>query len=110
MRTDPARPDPLTCRASSAAGFFAAEDAFRITAVAGRGSLAFGRFILAALLAAVACHPALATSFAGFLARPLVRGALLMRGLSALARYVSLLAPVHRRESAIFFGHSGFSS
>src|SRR6188474_247631 len=43
------------------------------------------------LLAAMARHPALASGFPRFFARPLVRGALLMRGLAALAGYLALL-------------------
>src|SRR5687767_2255801 len=57
------------------------------------------------LLAAVARHAALAARFARLLARPLVRGALLVRRLAALACILPLLRAVHRCESAIFFGH-----
>jgi hypothetical protein len=53
----------------------------------------------------MARHPALTPGFPRFLGRPLVRGALLMRGLSALARDLSLLASVHRGESTILFSH-----
>ena len=36
---------------------------------------------------------------------PLVRGALLVRGLAALACDFPLLGPIHRCKSAIFLGH-----
>jgi hypothetical protein len=57
------------------------------------------------LLPTVARHAALAAGFACFLARPFVRGPLLMRRLATLARNLALLAAVHRRKSAIFFCH-----
>ena len=60
---------------------------------------------LCCLLAAMARHPALAAGFARFLARPLVRGALLVRRLAALARNLALLVAVHRSKSAILFCH-----
>jgi hypothetical protein len=53
----------------------------------------------------MARHPALASRFTRFLARPLVRGSFLMRGLAALARNLALFASVHRRKSSILFGH-----
>src|SRR5688572_25361567 len=48
------------------------------------------------LLAAMARHPAFAARLPRFLTRPLVRGALLMRGLATLAGNLALLAPIHR--------------
>src|SRR5262245_19511824 len=63
----------------------------------------FRRLLL--LLAAMARHPALASRFARFLAGPLVGRALLMRCLAALAGDLPLLLPVHRRKTAILFGH-----
>jgi hypothetical protein len=61
--------------------------------------------LLLLLLAAMARHAALAASFARSLTRPLVRGPLLVRSFAALARYLSLLGPVHRSKSTIFFSH-----
>src|SRR2546430_7489129 len=58
------------------------------------------------LLPPVARHAALATGLARFLARPLVRRALLVRRLSALAGDLALLVPVHRRKATIFFCHA----
>src|SRR5438045_5597528 len=58
------------------------------------------------LLPSVARHAALAAGLARFLARPLVRGAFLVRRLAAFARDLSLLVPVHRRKAAIFFCHA----
>jgi len=46
-----------------------------------------------------------AARLASLFGRPLVSRALLMRGLATLARDVALLAPVHRRKSAVFFRH-----
>src|SRR6187551_2898437 len=60
------------------------------------------------LLPPVARHPALAPGFAGFLARPLVRRALLVRRLASLARDLPLFGAVHRCESAILFCHRSF--
>ena len=57
------------------------------------------------LLPAMARHAALAAGLTRFFARPLVRRALLMRGLAALARNLALLASIHRCKSAVFFGH-----
>jgi hypothetical protein len=53
----------------------------------------------------MAGHSALATGFAGLLAGPLVRGALLMSGLPPFASYLTLLGSVHRREATIFLSH-----
>jgi hypothetical protein len=61
--------------------------------------------LLLLLLAAMTRHPALAPRLTRFLARPLVSGSLLMRGLAALACNLALLASIHRRESTILFGH-----
>ena len=57
------------------------------------------------LLPAMARHPALAARLTRFLARPLVRGPFLMRGLAALAGNLALLASIHRCKSTILFGH-----
>src|SRR5262249_61282564 len=51
----------------------------------------------------MARHATLAAGLARLFARPLVRRPLLMRGLAALARDLSLLVPVHRRKSTILF-------
>jgi hypothetical protein len=53
----------------------------------------------------MARHAALAAGFTRFLAGPLVRRALLVRGLATLARDLPLLGPIHRCKSAIFLGH-----
>src|SRR5262249_36832323 len=64
------------------------------------------RLALLLLLPAVARHAALAAGLARFLAGPLVRGALLMRRLAALARDLPLLVPVHRCKATILFCHA----
>src|SRR5688572_8709705 len=53
--------------------------------------------------ATTARHAALATRFAGFIGRPLVRGALLMRGATTLAGDLTLLLGGHRCEASTFF-------
>src|SRR5262249_18144323 len=58
------------------------------------------------LLAPVARHAAFAARFARFLTRPLVRGPLLMRRFTTLARDLALLAAVHRCKAAILFCHA----
>src|ERR1044072_3690553 len=47
----------------------------------------------------------LPSSLAGFLGRPLMRGALLVRSSPALACNLALLGAVHRCESTIIFCH-----
>src|SRR5262249_29839421 len=64
------------------------------------------RLALLLLLPAVARHAALAAGLARFLAGPLVRCALLMRRLAALARDLPLLVPVHRCQATILFCHA----
>jgi hypothetical protein len=53
----------------------------------------------------MARQSALATRCLRFLARPLVRGALLMRGATALAGDLALLVAIHRREATILDSH-----
>jgi hypothetical protein len=53
----------------------------------------------------VARQSALATRCLRFLARPLVRGALLMRGATALAGDLTLFVAIHRREPTILDSH-----
>jgi hypothetical protein len=48
---------------------------------------------------------ALSAGVARLFTGPLVRGALLVRGLAPLARNLPLLGPIHRCKSAIFLGH-----
>src|SRR5258708_1119804 len=64
------------------------------------------RLLTAAL---VAGDPALATRVTRLFTRPLVRSALLMRGLAALAGDLALLSPIHRRKSSVFFRHDASS-
>jgi hypothetical protein len=66
--------------------------------------VAIGRLILLAT-ALVTGDPTLPSGIAGFFARPLVRGAFLMRGFSAFAGDLTLLGAVHRRETTIFLCH-----
>ena len=58
------------------------------------------------LLSAMTRHAALATRFTGFLARPFVRRALLMRGLAPLACNLALFVSIHRCKSAVLCGHN----
>jgi len=58
------------------------------------------------LLPPMARHAAFAAGLARFLRRPLVRGALLVRRLAALARDLALLVPVHRCKATILFSHA----
>src|SRR5262245_37400990 len=62
------------------------------------GSPATGHHLLTTTF--VAGESSLTTGVARFLAGPLVSGAFLMRRLSALARDLPLLGPIHRRKSA----------
>ena len=55
--------------------------------------------------ALVTGDPSLASGVTRFLARPLVRRAFLVSGLSALAGDLSLLRAVHRRKTTIFLCH-----
>ena len=57
------------------------------------------------LFAAVAGHSTFAAGLARLFTRPLVRGALLVRRFSALARDLALLVPLHRRKSPILCCH-----
>src|SRR5580765_1132054 len=61
--------------------------------------------VLLLLLPPMAGHPALAAGFARFFARPLVRGALLVRRFSTLAGNLALLDTFHRGESTILCCH-----
>src|SRR5439155_20311706 len=79
--------------------------AHRVLAVPSLGRVRVRRRLLF-LLAAMARHAALAARFTRFFTRPLVRGALLVRRLAALARDLSLLVPVHRCKATIFFSHA----
>lgn len=56
--------------------------------------------------ALVACHPALATRCASFLARPLVRGPFDVSGPATPAGDLSLPVAIHRREPTIFFSQT----
>jgi hypothetical protein len=63
-----------------------------------------GVFTLAALT--MTCQTTLAAGITRFFARPLVRGAFLMRCLATLAGNLALSHSIHRRKTTIFFCHS----
>jgi hypothetical protein len=57
------------------------------------------------MLSSVARHATFSAGFTRFLAGPFMSGALHVRRSATHACYLTLLAPVHRRKTAILFSH-----